>query len=146
MSYHYGAGNHKEMKNVLKKSLKMLAGTAVVLTVVAIALAGSISYIFVGYDKELLEMTTKAFRICSIPFLVMWFNMYASSFFTALNDGMVSAVISFMRALVLPILCIFTLPLMWQVNGVWMSLVVSEFVGVIVSLAFMIGKKKTYQY
>lgn len=146
MGYHYGAGNHKEMKNILKKSLIMLAGAAIVLTSLAMLLAGNIANIFVGYDLELTEMTTRAFRICSIPFLAMWFNMYASSFFTALNDGIVSAVISFMRALVLPVICIFTLPFIWEVDGVWMSLVVSEFVGVIVSLAFMIGKKKKYKY
>lgn len=146
MGYHYGAQDHQEMKNVLKKSMLMLGGAAVVLTGIAMALARPIATIFVGYDHELMELTTRAFRICAVPFLVMWFNMYASSFFTALNDGAVSAAISFMRALVLPIICIVLLPMFWQLDGVWMSLVISEFLGVVVSLGFMLGKRKKYHY
>ena len=146
MGYHYGAQNHREMKNILKKSMILLSGTAVILTAAAIALARPICSIFVSYDAELLNMTTRAFEICAIPFLLMWFNMYTSSFFTALNDGLVSAAISFMRALVLPVLCIIVMPMIWELDGVWYSLVGSELLGVAVSLAFMIGNKKKYQY
>ena len=146
MGYHYGAQNHKEMKNVLKRSLIMLASAAVVLTALAIILARPLSAVFVGYDVELLDMTTRAFRICAIPFLVMWFNMYTSCFFTALNDGAVSAAISFMRALVLPIICIIFLPMIWELDGVWYSLVGSEILGVFVSLYFMLAKRKKYKY
>lgn len=146
MGYHYGAQNHKEMKNVLKRSLIMLGSAGVVLTTLAIVLARPLSAIFVSYDAELLDMTTRAFRICATPFLVMWFNMYTSSFFTALNDGAVSAAISFMRALVLPVICIIVLPMFWELDGVWFSLVGSEVLGVFVSLYFMIGKRKKYKY
>ena len=99
-----------------------------------------------GYDTQLLNMTPRAFRICATPFLVMWFNMYTSSFFTALNDGAVSAAISFMRALVLPVICIVVMPMIWELDGVWYSLVGSEALGVFVSLYFMMGKRKKYQY
>lgn len=146
MGYHYGAQNHKEMKNVLKRSLIMLGSAAVVLTALAIILARPLSSVFVGYDSELLNMTARAFTICAIPFLVMWFNMYTSCFFTALNDGAVSAAISFMRALVLPVICIIVMPMLWELDGVWYSLVGSEILGVIVSLAFMLGKRKKYKY
>ena len=146
VGYHHGAQNHKEVKNVLKRSLLILGSAAVVLTAVAIAGAGFFSSIFVGYDAELLEMTTRAFRICAVPFLVMWFNMYTSCFFTALNDGAVSAAISFMRSLVLPMTCIIVMPAIWQLDGVWFSLVGSELLGVFVSLFFLIGKQKKYQY
>ncbi len=146
MGYHYGAKNHKEMKNVLKKSLTMLGGVAIVLTVGAMLLAGTIAEIFVGYDVELCAMTARAFRICAIPFLVMWFNMYASSFFTALNNGVVSAVISFVRALVFPVACIILLPMLWKLDGVWMSLVISEMASVIVSAALMLYYRKRYNY
>lgn len=146
MGYHYGAQNHKEMKNVLKKSLVLLGSGAVVLTAVAMLLARPIASLFVGYDANLLEITARAFVICAVPFLVMWFNIYTSSFFTALNDGAVSAAISFMRALVLPVICIIVLPMFWELDGVWYSLVASEFLGVLVSLAFMLGKRKKYQY
>lgn len=146
VGYHHGAQNHEEVRNVLKRSLVILGSAAVVLTVVAIGGAGFLSSIFVGYDAELLEMTTRAFRICAIPFLVMWFNMYTSCFFTALNDGAVSAAISFMRSLVLPLICVIVMPTIWHLDGVWFSLVGSELLGVFVSLFFLIGKRKKYHY
>ena len=146
MGYHYGAQNHAEIKNVLKKSLTLLAASAVVLTALAMLFARTLSKLFIGYDANLLEMTTHAFTICSIPFLFMWFNIYTSSFFTALNDGAVSAAISFMRALVLPVICILALPAIWQLDGVWYSMVASELLGVFVSGGFMLGKRKKYHY
>ncbi len=141
VGYHYGAKNHKEMKNILKRSLVMLASSAL-----AILLARPLASIFVGYDGKLLDMTTHAFKICAVPFLVMWFNMYTSCFFTALNDGAVSAAISFMRALVLPVLCIIVMPMIWELDGVWYSLAGSEILGVFVSFAFLLGKRKKYNY
>lgn len=146
VGYHYGAQNHKEMKNVLKRSLIMLGSAAAVLTVLAMLLARPIASVFVGYDTEFLNMTTHAFLICATPFLVMWFNMYTSCFFTALNDGAVSAAISFMRALVLPVICIIVMPMIWGLDGVWYSLAGSEILGVFVSLAFLLGKRKKYKY
>ena len=146
MGYHYGAQNHKEMKNVLKRSLIMLGSAAVVLTALAMLLARPIASVFVGYDAKLLDMTARAFMICATPFLVMWFNMYTSCFFTALNDGAVSAAISFMRALVLPVICIIVMPMFWELDGVWYSLVGSEILGVFVSLYFMLRKREKYKY
>lgn len=146
MGYHYGAQNYREMKNLLKKSMVILASAAVVLTAVAVLLARPICAIFVSYDAALLDMTTRAFIICAIPFLFMWFNMYTSSFFTALNDGAVSAAISFMRSLVLPVICIILMPMIWELDGVWFSLVGSELLGVGVSIGFMVGKRKKYHY
>lgn len=146
MGYHYGAQNHKEMRNILKRSLILLGAAAAVLTALAIALARPLASVFVGYDAALLEMTARAFRICATPFLVMWLNMYTSCFFTALNDGAVSAAISFMRALVLPVICIVVMPALWGLDGVWYSLVGSEVLGVFVSLYFLIGQRKKYKY
>lgn len=146
MGYHFGAEHNKEMKNILKKSMIMLSVSAVVLTAAAMLLARPIFALFIGYDAELLKLTARAFKICSIPFSVMWFNIYASSFFTALNDGAVSAAISFLRALVLPVLCILTLPAIWKLDGVWYALTASEILSVFVSLAFMIAKRKKYNY
>ena len=146
MGYHYGAQNHKEMKNVLKRSLILLGLSGLALTALAIAFARPISAIFVSYDAGLLDMTVHAFTICTIPLLFMWFNIYTSAFFTALNDGAVSAAISFMRALVLPVLCITILPMLWHLDGVWYSLVGSEVLGVFVSLYFLLGNRKKYNY
>ena len=144
--YSTGSAPIMEMRNVLKKSLRLLGGAALVLTGLAMGFARPLAKLFVGYDAALLEMTVHAFVICAIPFLFMWFNIYTSSFFTALNDGGVSAAISFMRALVLPVICIVALPMIWQLDGVWYSLVVSELLGLGVSLWFMMGKRKKYQY
>lgn len=146
MGYHYGAQNHDEMRNVLRKSLTLLSGAAVVLTAMAMVFARPLAALFVGYDAALLQLTVRAFVICAIPFLFMWFNIYTSSFFTALNDGGVSAAISFMRALVLPVICILALPALWQLDGVWYSMVASELLGVAVSVSFMVGKRKKYGY
>lgn len=146
MGYHYGAGNHKEMKNVMKRSLIMLSVSAVVLTLIAFLFAKPIASIFVGYDAELLDMTVRAFRICAVPLLTMWFNIYASAFFTSLNNGAVSAAISAVRSLALPVICIITLPMLFKLDGVWYSLVLSEFLSVIVSIYFVIKNKKKYNY
>ncbi len=146
MGYHYGAQNHKEMKNVMKKSMILLGCSAVVLTCGAFASASTLAKIFVGYDAALWELTTHAFIICSIPFLFMWFNVYASSFFTALNDGAVSAAISFMRALVLPVTSIIVMPMILGLDGVWFSFTSSELLGIVVSLVFLLGKRKKYGY
>lgn len=146
VGYHYGAQNEREMKNLLKKSMVILGSAAVVLTAAAMVLTRPICSVFVGYDPALLEMTVRAFRICAVPFLFMWFNMYTSCFFTALNDGAVSAAISFMRALVLPVICIIVMPMLWELDGVWYSLVGSELLGVGVSVWFMVSKRKKYHY
>ena len=142
MGYHYGAQNHPEMKNILKRSMILLAASAVMLTALAILLARPLSAVFVGYDPELLDLTVHTFVICAVPFLLMWFNIYTSNFFTALNDGAVSAAISFMRSLVLPTVCIIVMPMIWKLDGVWYSLVASEVLAFFVSFGFMIGKRK----
>lgn len=146
MGYHYGAQNHGEMRNVLKRSLILLSTVAVALTALALTLARPIASVFVGYDPRLLDMTTRAFSICALPFLVMWFNMYISCFFTALNDGAVSAAISFVRALILPVICILVMPAIWELDGVWYSLVGSEVLSVLVSLYFLLSRRKQYGY
>lgn len=146
MGYHYGAQNHSEMKNLLKKSLVILGSSSIVMTAAAVLLARPLSAVFVGYDAELLDLTTHAFMIGTMAVLVMWFNIYTSSFFTALNDGAVSAAISFMRTLLLPVICILVMPMLWKLDGVWYSLAGSEVLGVSVSLYFMLGKRSKYQY
>ena len=146
LGYHYGAGNVGEMRSLLKKSLVLLGTSGAVLTALAVAFARPLSAIFVGYDKGLLDMTARAFAICSVPFLFMWFNMYTSSVFTALNDGLVSAVISFVRSLLLPVVCIILMPMVWRLDGVWYSLVGSEVLALAVSLTLLIRGRKKYGY
>lgn len=146
MGYHFGAQNHKEMKSLMKKSLKILCISGVALTTLAIALSGVIADIFVGYDENLCVLTTRAFIICAFPFLIMGINIYTSSLFTALNNGVVSAAISFARSLFLPLVSIIVLPLIFKLDGVWYSLLASEVLGVFVSIGFLIANRKKYNY
>lgn len=144
--YNYGAQNHDELKNLLKRSLTILAGFAVVLFVLAESLAGVISHIFVGYDAELMSMTINAFRIYSASFLLCGFNIFGSAFFTALNNGLVSALISFIRTLIFEIGAVLLLPLVLGLTGIWSSIIVAEGAAVILTFTFIYANRKKYHY
>lgn len=146
VSYHYGAGAHGELHSLLRKSAVIIAGFAVAMFVGARLLSGPLSRLFVGYDAALLAMTRHAFSIFSFGFLFSGFAIYGSSFFTALNDGLVSAAISFLRTLVFQVLCVLIFPLFWQVNGIWVSLVAAEAMAVCVTVVFLRVKQRVYQY
>lgn len=146
VGYHYGAGNHDELKNLRRKSvlLMLLAGAAMV--AVAQVLAAPLSKIFVGYDRELFDMTCRALRIASSAFLVVGFNIFASSFFTALNNGGVSAAISFLRTFLFKLSAVLILPLLLGLDGIWLADVTAEIFAFVISLLFLIAKRKKYQY
>ena len=146
ISYHYGACNKAELKGLFKKSLKLLGMVAIVMTTLAEILAEPMASIFVGYDKELLNLTVNALRLYSISYVLSWFNIFASSFFTALNDGFVSALISFLRTLVFQALSILVLPRILGINGIWLSVVVAEVVSLMVSIVCYIKNAKKYEY
>ena len=146
ISYHYGAGNKDELKNLLKKSIRLLIFTSIVMTFLAEISAGALAGIFVSYDKELLEFTTLAIRLFSTSYLISSFNIFASSFFTALNNGLVSAVISFLRTLVFQIIMIFLMPAIFGINGIWLAVTVAELLSLIVCIIFIITNKKKYGY
>lgn len=146
VGYHYGAENTKELKSLLKKSLKLLTITSIVMTVIGELLAKPLAGIFVSYDINLLDMTTNAIRIFSISYLISGINIFASSFFTALNNGVVSAAISFLRTLLFQIAMIFILPLIWNLNGIWLAVVFAEVLALIVSVVFFMVNRKKYQY
>ena len=146
ISYNYGAQNSKELKNVMAKSIKIIVFLNLFLTTFAVALAYPISYVFVGYNQSLLTLTTRAFVICAVPFLLLGFNIYTSSFFTALNDGGVSAIISSLRSLVFPTICIIVMPMLFGLDGVWFSLLAGEILSFAVSLTYIFAKRKKYNY
>lgn len=146
VSYHYGAGAHGELHSLLRKSAVIIAGFAVAMFVGARLLSGPLSRLFVGYDAALLAMTRHAFSIFSFGFLFSGFAIYGSSFFTALNDGLVSAAISFLRTLVFQVLCVLIFPLFWQVDGIWVSLMAAEAMAVCVTVVFLRVKQRAYQY
>lgn len=146
IGYHYGANNTNELKSLLNKSIKLLGIIAIIMTFLAEILAKPLASIFVSYDKELLEMTINAIRLYSLSYIISWFNIFASSFFTALNNGFISALISFVRTLVFQIVCILILPIIWKLNGIWLSVVVAEILSVFVSIICFIKNKKKYKY
>lgn len=146
ISYHDGAKNHVELKGLFRKSLAILAVCAVAMCVSALLLAQPLSVLFVGYDPELLAITLRAFSIYSFSFLFSGFAVFGSSFFTALNDGLVSAFISFLRILVFQVILVLTFPLIWQLDGIWLSIVAAEMLAVLVTAGFMIQKRKKYHY
>lgn len=146
ISYHYGAGNSSELKNLLRKSLLLMGVFGLSMSVSAEVFAVPLSRIFVGYDRKLLELTVSGFQIFALSFLFMGFGIFASGFFTALNDGVTSAVISFLRTLVLQTAAVMILPVFMEINGVWISVVAAEFMAVILGAVFLIGKRNRYHY
>ncbi len=146
ISYHYGAGNSSELKNLLRKGLLLMGVFGLSMSVSAEVFAVPLSRIFVGYDRKLLELTVSGFQIFALSFLFMGFGIFASGFFTALNDGVTSAVISFLRTLVLQTAAVMILPVFMEINGVWISVVAAEFMAVILGAVFLIGKRNRYHY
>lgn len=146
VGYHYGAKNTDELKGLLKKSLRIIASAAIVITALAQILAPVLSGIFVGYDDELYKITENGFRIYAISFLLAGFNIYASSFFTALNNGFISALISFGRTLVFQILSVLILPALFGLNGIWSSIIVAETLALVLSATCIIKLRHKYNY
>ena len=146
VSFHFGALNHGELQSLLRKSLRMIGlfGAAMVLSSQALALP--LSKIFVGYDPDLMHMTASGFRIFGLSFLFMGYAIYASGFFTALSDGLTSALIAFLRTLVFQVAAVLLLPKLWELTGIWMSIVVAEFMAVVLSAIFLLLKRKKYSY
>lgn len=146
VGYHYGAGNREELKSMLRKSVYLMSITGVSLMILAKVLAPVLAGIFVGYDPELFEMTTHAFKIFAYSFLLAGLNIFVSSFFTALNNGGVSAVISFLRTLVFQMLSVLLLPMLFDIEGIWWAIAVAEIFAFIISGIFLLAKKKKYHY
>lgn len=146
VSYHYGAQNHAELKNLFRKSLLLVCGAGILLTVLAEVLSGPLVGIFVSYDAGLFEMTRHGFRLYALAFLMMGVNVWGSAFFTALNNGAVSAAISFLRTLVFQIAAVLILPLLLGINGIWLAVVVAEALALVVTISFLAAKRKRYHY
>ena len=144
--YNYGAQNHTELKNIRRKSIRITLTAGVIMVIIAELLAPVLAGIFVGYDKELFDMTVHAFRLFSFTFLLSGFNIWCSSFFTALNNGAVSAAVSFLRTLVFQLAAVLILPRFLKLDGVWISVAFAEVCAFIISLLFLIAKKKKYDY
>lgn len=146
ISYHYGAQKHGELRGLRRRSQAVIAVFAAAMFAAARLLGRPLSLLFVGYDRELLEMTVHAFSIFSFSFLFSGFAIFGSSFFTALNNGLVSAIISFLRTLVFQVSAVIIFPVIWDVDGIWLSIAAAEVMAVAVTAAFLWGMRKKYQY
>lgn len=146
ISYHYGARNHPELRNLLMKGLKVMGILGIVMTIDAISLSGTLANIFVGYDATLCELTRHAFHLFSFAFLLAGFNIFLSSFFTALNNGGVSAAISFLRTLVFQAASVILLPMALDVDGLWWAASAAEALAFVVSIGFLLALKGKYHY
>lgn len=146
IGYNYGAAKHDELKNIFRKSLLLIGITGIVMTGAAVGLAGPLATVFVGYDAELLELTRRGFMLYSISFVFAGYNVFASAFFTALNNGLISATVSFLRTLVFQIAAVFVMPIFLAIDGIWLAIVVAEALAFIVSASFLLAKRKRYHY
>lgn len=146
IGYHYGAENNDELKSLLKKSLMIIATISLALTIFAELLSSPLAKIFVSYDENLFAMTRDGYRLYTLSYLICGFNIWGSAFFTALNNGFMSATISFLRILVFQIICLLLLPTIFDVNGIWISIVVAEFLAVSVTATLIIKNREKYQY
>lgn len=146
VSFHYGAGNQQELRGIFSKSNVLMAGCGLAMVLLALGLSGPLARVFVGYDAGLMELTRHGFAIYSLSFAVMGMNIYGSAFFTALGDGLISALISFLRTLVFQLASVLILPLLFGADGIWMAVVVSEVQAFIVTVLLLFKKRSTYHY
>lgn len=146
VGFNHGARNHMELRNVFRKSLRLILIAGAAMTVLGLLLSGVLAKIFVGYDGELLELTRRGFRIYCSSFLIMGFNIFGSAFFTALGSGLISALISFLRTLVFQVMAVLLLPLLLGIDGIWLAILMAEILALAVTGSFLIGKRKKYNY
>lgn len=146
IGYNYGSENHAELKNLVKKSGILITVCSFIMLALSLVLATPLSKIFVGYDSALFDMTQRAFFIFSFSFLFSGLAIFGSSFFTALNNGLISAFMSFMRTLVFQVAAVIVLPIAFGIDGIWYSIVIAELMAFTATLTFMIWQRKRYHY
>ncbi len=146
IGYHYGAQNHAEMRNLFRKGIVLNLSASAIMTVLSLLLSKPLSLVFAGYDPVLYEMTLGGFRIYALSFLFSGIAIFGSSFFTALNNGLVSACLSFLRTVVFQVACVLILPLYFSLDGIWLSIVVAEALAFTVSGVFLFAMRKRYKY
>ncbi|MCM1244655.1 MAG: MATE family efflux transporter [Roseburia sp.] len=146
VGFHYGAEGHDELKNLFQKSLKLIAAWGAALVALAFVLSGTLAGIFVGYDAELFAMTVRGFRLYAVSFLICGINIYGSAFFTALNNGVISAAISFLRTLVFQFAAVLILPEFLGIDGIWLAIVAAELLAMAVTVLFFVKKRRVYHY
>jgi Na+-driven multidrug efflux pump len=146
VSYHFGAKNNDELRNLYKKSLFLMVVSGFAMASLSEALSYPLVYLFTGYDANLTTLAVRGFRLFSLSFLFMGVNIFGSAFFTALNNGLISALISFLRTLLFQTAAVFLLPLWLGIDGVWLAAPIAEFLACLLTVFFFIGERKRYHY
>ena len=146
IGYHFGAQNHFELKNLFKKSMVLMGISGTVLCVLTVALSDVLAGIFVGYDPVLFDITKHAVLISAVAFVFVGFNLFASGFFTALNNGLISAVVAFLRTVVFQVVTVLILPEIIGIGGIWWSMVAAELLSLMVASGCLIKFRKKYHY
>ena len=144
--FHYGARNHPELQSLLRKSLVIIGRLSLLMFAFAEGLAEPLARLFVGYDPSLMALTLRGFMLYSFSFLFAGVAIFGSSFFTALNNGLISALISFLRTLLFQVGAVLIFPLLWGIDGIWLSIVAAEVMAAVVTALFLIGERKKYHY
>lgn len=145
VGYNYGAQNHEEMKNIFKKSMITTFACGLIMTVLAFALANTLASIFVGYNDGLRELTAHGFKVYAFSFLICGVNIFASSFFTALSNGLISALISSSR-IVFQMITVLILPIFFALEGVWIAITLAEILAALFALIFLYAYRNKYRY
>ena len=146
VSYHYGAGHSEELHSLLVKSAVLTEGVGMAMMVLAFLASGPLAKIFVGYDRDLYELTVQGFHLYAVSYLLCGCNIFGSSFFTALNNGLASALISFLRTMVFQCAAVLILPVFLEVDGIWLAVTVAETLTLLVTLALLARYRKIYRY
>ena len=146
VAYNYGAKNCEELKNIRKKSLIINSSFGILMLLIVELFASPLAKIFVGYDEELLNLTVNGFKLYGICYLISGINIYTSSFFTSLNNGLISGLSSFLRTFVFQIIAVIVLPLLLGLTGIWLSMLVAEIMSLLVNIIFFVKFKKRYNY
>lgn len=146
IGYHFGAHNHDELHGLLLKSIRIICISSVLMLIFGEILALPLSSVFVGYDHHLLDITLRGFLIYSFSFLFSGIAIFASSFFTALNDGLTSAVMAFLRTVVFQVSSVLILPMFFELDGIWLSIVAAEVAAAVIAILFILIKRNKYNY
>ena len=146
IGYNFGAKNTYELKNVFRKCVISILSVSFTMLLISEIFAKPLAIIFSGYDPYLFDMTLNGLRIYAISFAFSGFAIFGSSFFTALNDGLSSAILSFSRTIVFQISTLFILPIFFDLNGIWFSIVAAELLAFLLTLTFAVVKRKNYSY
>ncbi len=146
VGFHFGARNRKELQSLFRKSIVLLLGAGVILTALAEAVSGPLTAVFAGYDPDLFALTLRGFRLYALSFLLMGMSVWGSAFFTALSNGLVSAVISFLRTLVFETGAVLLLPLVLGLDGIWLSGLAAEIASLAVTVGFFRRMGPRYGY